>query len=209
MFDLEQAITTWRKQLSTAGIKRADLAELESHLRDHVLEEIRRGLTPERAFAAAIAALGQPKVLSREFASATRVRQPRELLLLTLCALATAGVLCLGGAAAFFCYTSPVDRVVMTLAVLCTVAVALMGRRFARFVPAIPGLKKRLLAILLGAGAFFGLATIYCQLIAHHLPGPAEGFLPAVGYFCMVPTALGFCLILAFEHAASRATHAS
>ena len=53
MFDLEQAIANWRRQMLAAGIcKSALLDELESHLRDGVAAGINEGATEQDAFAA-------------------------------------------------------------------------------------------------------------------------------------------------------------
>jgi hypothetical protein len=48
----------------------------------------------------------------------------------------------------------------------------------------------------------FGVATLYVQIIVPRVATPVEGMLPAVGYFAMVPVAIGFCLALGFEQAA-------
>jgi len=44
MFNLEQAIAGWRKQMAAAGIKhREDLDELEGHLREEIRELMKSG----------------------------------------------------------------------------------------------------------------------------------------------------------------------
>jgi len=71
MFDLEQAITEWRREMRAAGLKApAVLDELESHLRDATAEQMRSGSTAAEAFARAIERLGPAKVLHAEFARA-------------------------------------------------------------------------------------------------------------------------------------------
>ncbi|MDB6122598.1 MAG: clpC [Pedosphaera sp.] len=71
MFNLEQAISEWRKQMSAGGIKTSEvLDELESHLRDDIEQQIRSGTTAQPAFEAAIQRIGQAHALKTEFAKA-------------------------------------------------------------------------------------------------------------------------------------------
>ena len=68
MFDLEQAIADWRKQMLAAGIKTpAPLEELESHLHEDVAQQMREGIEAQPAFEAAVQKIGQPHVLKSEF----------------------------------------------------------------------------------------------------------------------------------------------
>lgn len=68
MFDLEQAIIQWRRQMLAGGIKApGQLDELEAHLRDDVSEFVRAGLDQRQAFDAAAARLGNARALSSEF----------------------------------------------------------------------------------------------------------------------------------------------
>ena len=51
MFDLEQSIADWRRQMLAAGIKTpVPLEELENHLREDVEEQMRSGVTAQQAF---------------------------------------------------------------------------------------------------------------------------------------------------------------
>ena len=71
MFDLEQKISEWRKQMLAAGIKTpAPLDELEIHLREDVEQQKRAGLSEPQAFEAAIQRIGQAGPLKSEFAKA-------------------------------------------------------------------------------------------------------------------------------------------
>ena len=204
MFNLESAIAVWRRQMSGAGVRNGQLAELDSHLREHVQAQIRNGVTAEQAFISATNRLGDPKAIAREFRRTAEQRGPLQIFMLTLVALAVGFVLFLGGAATFLCYTKPVDRLVVALAVLCTIAVAFNWRLLLPVLPAIPNTRKRLMLILGSMGSCFAVATFYCQIIVPHFPGPGEGFLPALGYFTMIPVAIGFCCAIGFEEAARR-----
>ena len=69
MFDLDQAIADWRRQMLAAGIKTPEmLKELEIHLRDDVEHRIRCKLSVEQAFDRAVQQLGSANKLKGEFA---------------------------------------------------------------------------------------------------------------------------------------------
>ena len=68
MFNLEQAITEWRRQMATGGVKApVPLDELESHLRDEVEQQVLSGSSEERAFEIALQRIGRAEALKREF----------------------------------------------------------------------------------------------------------------------------------------------
>ncbi|PWU09820.1 MAG: hypothetical protein C5B50_26550 [Verrucomicrobia bacterium] len=69
MFNLNQAIAEWRRQMASAGITSAEvLDELVSHLRDDVEEQVRTGANAEKAFASAVRRIGPAAALKTEFA---------------------------------------------------------------------------------------------------------------------------------------------
>src|SRR5689334_6426132 len=68
MFDLEQAIAEWRRQMLAAGIRTpVPLEELESHLREDVSRNIRSGLNEPDAFVMAVRKIGPANNLKGEF----------------------------------------------------------------------------------------------------------------------------------------------
>jgi hypothetical protein len=68
MFDLEQAIGDWRRQMAAGGIRTpAVLDELESHLRDDIEQQLRSGSSAQQAFEAAVQRIGQGNALKAEF----------------------------------------------------------------------------------------------------------------------------------------------
>ncbi|HZI31288.1 MAG TPA: permease prefix domain 1-containing protein, partial [Candidatus Binatia bacterium] len=89
MFDLEQAIADWRKQMPAAGIQTSVLLEeLESHLRDDIDRQIQSGLNPQKAFAIAVEQLGGANILKNEFVKAgIPVREVLRRFILTLAGL--------------------------------------------------------------------------------------------------------------------------
>jgi len=75
MFDLEQSITEWRRQMLAAGIKTpVPLEELEGHLRDDTEQQVQSGVDPQQAFEAAVKRLGQADPLTKEFAKEPSTR---------------------------------------------------------------------------------------------------------------------------------------
>ena len=68
MFELEQAITEWRRMMAADGLKaRSLLDELEGHLRDDVERQVQSGTGVEPAFHGAVGRLGQSGALKDEF----------------------------------------------------------------------------------------------------------------------------------------------
>src|ERR1017187_6604255 len=68
MFDLEQSIAEWRKQMLAAGIKTpVPLEELEIHLREDIAQQVKSGLSAQQAFGSAVNKIGQAPELKKEF----------------------------------------------------------------------------------------------------------------------------------------------
>ena len=68
MFDLEQSITEWRRQMLAADIQSpVPLEELEIHLREELERQMRSGLDVQKAFEAATRQIGQARALRSEF----------------------------------------------------------------------------------------------------------------------------------------------
>jgi putative ABC transport system permease protein len=68
MFELEKAITNWRKRMEAdPALEPGQIAELESHLRDKIDDLMARGRTPEEAFNEAVRALGETGVIGSQF----------------------------------------------------------------------------------------------------------------------------------------------
>lgn len=76
MFNPEQAIAEWRKQMLAAGIKTpVPLEELESHLREDAERQMSSGLGAQQAFEIAIKRIGQADALKSEFKKNKQKRQ--------------------------------------------------------------------------------------------------------------------------------------
>jgi len=79
MFNLEQSISAWRKEMLAGGVQSpVPLDELESHLRDDIARQMQSGLDPASAFAAAVRQIGSAGSLKTEF---KKVGDDRQLLL--------------------------------------------------------------------------------------------------------------------------------
>jgi hypothetical protein len=97
MFNLEQSIAEWRKQMRAAGIKSpVPLEELENHLREEIEGQVKSGKPGEQAFAVAVENIGQAGPLKTEFKNAgflkwfgdaknTRINRAFALFWLILC----------------------------------------------------------------------------------------------------------------------------
>jgi hypothetical protein len=71
MFNLEQSIAEWRKQMSSAGIKApVPLEELEIHLREDITRQTKTGSSEREAFKTAVQKIGQADALKTEFRKA-------------------------------------------------------------------------------------------------------------------------------------------
>jgi hypothetical protein len=76
MFDLETAIADWKQSLfARESLSTEDIAELESHLRDHVSSSDSMGLSGDEAFLIAQRRVGQPSDLDAEFAKETSINR--------------------------------------------------------------------------------------------------------------------------------------
>jgi hypothetical protein len=68
MFNLEQSVAIWRRQMTAGGIKSTDvLDELESHLCEDIEEHIRSGSEADNAFQDAVRRVGPVAALKEEF----------------------------------------------------------------------------------------------------------------------------------------------
>jgi len=80
MFNLDQAIAQWRRQMISAGVKKSEcLDELESHLREEFERSAHTKVTPEDAFERAVNRLGDSTALAIEFQKSARAERWRIL----------------------------------------------------------------------------------------------------------------------------------
>jgi len=68
MFNLEKEIRKWLKALRRSkNLEDSDITELESHLRDEIDHQIKRGLDEEEAFRAALKKSAPSDILRQEY----------------------------------------------------------------------------------------------------------------------------------------------
>jgi hypothetical protein len=78
MFNLEQAIAEWRRQMLAAGIKTpSPMDELESHLREEIEKQIQNGVATESAFTIAVQKIGHAKMIEAEFKKTGLLKEMR------------------------------------------------------------------------------------------------------------------------------------
>jgi hypothetical protein len=71
MFDLEQSIANWRRQMLAAGLQTpVPLEELENHLREDIAQQARSGVSEAEAFQTAVERIGRPNLVQGEFKKA-------------------------------------------------------------------------------------------------------------------------------------------
>ena len=86
MFNLEQSIADWRKQMLAAGIKTpVPLEELEIHLREEIGRQMKSGLSESEAFDSAFHKIGQARILKTEF---KKIGGPMEIRFVPLAGIA-------------------------------------------------------------------------------------------------------------------------
>ena len=78
MFNLEQSIAEWRRQMIAGGIKTpVPLEELESHLREDVERQMQLGVGVEQAFRKVAEDIGSGEKLEQEFAKVREFQRMR------------------------------------------------------------------------------------------------------------------------------------
>jgi hypothetical protein len=155
MFNLDQAIGEWRRQMLAAGIKTPEvLDELESHLRDDVEQQVQSGLSEEKAFEAAVRKIGQVGALKREFEKIGEPRQDWKPRFMAKCLI---GVLLASGivgtsASAFFKIEMTWGEQLLWFAPVALTFLVIWGWRYVASIrPAIPGDPERFSAFTASA----------------------------------------------------------
>src|ERR1017187_6371883 len=175
MFDLEQSIVEWRRQMIAAGIKTpVPLEELENHLREDIAQQIQSGLSAQQAFGIAVKTIGQALELKREFKKTSAPMEMQKIIKL-------AGVICF--AVALFCQllSCPALGLVVfahglsPLAVWgITVATTVLSWRYNHKL--LPVIRNQLLRRAVGIGCYVG-CLLWIRFVLFHLPkSVAENF---------------------------------
>jgi len=182
MFDLEQSIAEWRRQMLAAGIKTpVPLEELEIHLREDIAQQMQSGFSAQQAFGIAVKKIGQALELKREFKKISAPMEMQKIIKL-------AGVICV--AVALFCqllFCSPLAfafvfahglRVslltrIFDLAVLVIpVAITVLSWKYNHKL--LPVIRNQPLRRAVGIVCYVG-CLLWIRFVLFHLPTDATG----------------------------------
>ena len=169
MFDLEQSIAEWRRQMLAAGIKTpVPLEELESHLCEDIEQQMRSGIAARSAFELAVQRVGHAGPLKHEFEKAGVSGQRLSSKYLGIYCYVTAPIMLLVSLAAMaLSETHPVDLVGVVLLVLYTGCLP-------RWHSLLANPRSRLVQAALLIGGFF-LLTWPLWAMLHLLPSGSPG----------------------------------
>jgi hypothetical protein len=140
MFDFEQSIADWRKQMLAAGIKSpVPLEELENHLRDEIDWQMKLGRSEAEAFMPAVQEIGPAHTVQNEFEKVEKTEEEREWKAGQNALVASLGVasLVFGGTVLFNSEMTFGQRLAGLAAVAMITVLAGVGRLSCRIFPAI------------------------------------------------------------------------
>jgi hypothetical protein len=93
MFNLEQAIVEWRRQMLAAGVKTpVPLEELESHLREEIERQTKSGSNEAEAFKSAVQKIGSAHTIQNEFEKVEATEEERQWQLVQIMLVAFTGL---------------------------------------------------------------------------------------------------------------------
>lgn len=165
MFDLEQAVASWRQQMLAAGIKMpAPLEELEGHLREEVERRVKSGVNSQRAFEIAAEKIGSPLVLKTEF---KKVPDPLEIRFVKLAGIACAvvGTLFLLWTAYVAMFIHEANWASRAFSLFAIAAIIFSWRHAGKFLPAIRHPNTRVAAGLVSCVAGFGGTLVFIRQV--------------------------------------------
>lgn len=217
MFNLNQAIAEWRRQMLAVGIKsREVLDELESHLREEVEQQAQSGTDAQQAFEVAVQRMGQAGALKAEFEKAGGAvgvsLWKRDLISDRCLILFNFGLMgILYPAVAIYALCKPGidlsagERILGLAAVGLTVLPVYAWRYFVRFLPVIHN--KRVRTAVGVACALPGCAWLitFMVFILPHFDLTAEQ-LPITVLWAMAPMTVLGSLCLGLDEAARKQT---
>jgi len=207
MFDLERAISEWRRQLADGGIDSPEvLDELESHLRDDAQRQVHLGSSPEQAFNAAVQRFGPRVALELEFKKISGGTNVSGRLMGLATITLVAFIVWMSGYTFLRMELSPFEQIVAYAAVAFTLLTACAWRYAVPFLPVIAGRAKRMTVgiVCMTAGVVF--SNLFCHFVLPHFENH-DGQIPAVGFWAAFPIALFACLGLALMMSADDREH--
>ena len=207
MFDLERAISEWRRQLVADGIDSPDvLDELESHLREDAQQQIRSGSRPQQAFNDALERLGQRDALKTEFKKVNGGAKVLEKLMSLVSVILAAFIVWMSGFTFLQMELSPSEQVVAYAGVAFTLLIACTWRYAVPFLPVIANRGRRITAGLVCIVLGVVFSNLFCHFILPHFENH-DRQIPALGFWAVFPIALFACLGLALMMSADDREH--
>jgi hypothetical protein len=210
-FDLNAAIERWRDELAAQPNLAPDVRrELETHLRDTMVELRQRGLNDEEAFWLACRRIGQPQQLGEEFRKANPAKVWRERLFwmwLALFLSATLGGVAhslalavmptktqSGSSVVFFCLE--VLAILIPLALAILLAKGKLIPQFSRLLPLVENRRRLAIAafvcVVLSSAIRFGAAAVFYSRAYPHSTGAWVGASSGSAAYALV---LGLVLV--------------
>ncbi len=125
MFNLEQSIADWRRQMIAGGIKTpVPLEELENHLREEIERQAKSGLNEAEAFRASVQKMGQARALENEFKKVEATKNERDWKLKQKLILICASMISLGMGGLLLSKEGEISQMTSEQRLSCLTAVA-------------------------------------------------------------------------------------
>jgi hypothetical protein len=178
MFDLEQSIADWRRQMLAAGVKTpVPLDELQIHLREEIEQQMKSGLDGQQAFQVAVEKIGRAPELSREFKKTGSPLDVPAIAMLAanvsfalalICQLISCSPMAFAFVFAPGARLSLPMRVLPLLVFIVTIAATVIGwEYFHKFLPVIPNQQLRRAVGIMGyVGCLLWIRFVVFQLPA-------------------------------------------
>ncbi|MGO8763936.1 MAG: permease prefix domain 1-containing protein [Limisphaerales bacterium] len=176
MFNLEESIAEWRKQMLAAGIETpVPLEELESHLREEIERQTESGLSEMEAFKASVQKIGPAQAVQNEFGKVEAIKEDRLWQHVEIMLVASTGLVPIFFASAGFSKhgvyweMTPGQLIVALAAVAAFSLLAWSGRLSYRLFPVIPTKRARdaIHLIYIAPTALWWLAFL-CLILPHY-----------------------------------------
>jgi len=211
MFNLEQAIASWRQQMLAAGLQKpVPLEELECHLREEIDHRITSGLDPENAFAAAAQTVGHGNRLQGEFQKVEDARSNRAWKMKQLLVMLGVGLfpIWVGGMALLkvgtFALSSSTEQM-SSLASMAVFSLLFWGGWFSRrHLPVIPSKRTRDIIVWMCFGPVMVWWVVFLHVIVPNYNFTIGQFGPLFLWAFCTPAAAITGLVLGLESAARR-----
>ena len=186
MFNLEQAVTEWRRQMAVGGIKTQEvLDELENHLREETEQQVRFGLSGQEAFEVAAQRIGKAGVLKNEFKKLGGPSSLSSRVMMSVGLVFVGFIVLLSSFTIFVCFESWAERVMAAIAVACILLVAFGWKYAVRLLPVIASARKRWAVGLACIACGFCASSFFCEIILPHFEVSPDHQLPAIGFWAV------------------------